>query len=211
MEPLPKTFSLTVQALHFGFAERAVFTNLNLKLASGITLIRGGDGRGKSSLLRLLAGTLEPTSGQICINECSATAQSVAYRAQVFWAEPRTEEFDQLTVLEYFAFQRKHLAQFDGDVLAEVVNGLALELHQHKQLFMLSTGSKRKVWLAAAFASGAAVTLLDEPFAALDGPSISFILTWLSQSALSTRRIWVIADYQAPPGPYLAQVVDLGD
>ena len=41
----------------------------------------------------------------------------------------------------------------------------------------LSAGTRRKVWLAGAFASGAAVTLLDEPFAALDLPTTVSLFT----------------------------------
>jgi hypothetical protein len=44
----------------------------------------------------------------------------------------------------------------------ELIDGLALE-HLFKQIQMLSSGTRRKVWIAAAFASGAALTLLDDP------------------------------------------------
>jgi ABC-type multidrug transport system ATPase subunit len=103
---------------------------------------------------------------------------------------------------------------FDDAVLADVVRGLGLQEQMHKQLFMLSTGSKRKVFLAAAFASSAAVTLLDEPFAALDAASIGFILSWLRSAAnddsKACERAWIMADYLAPEGLRLAQIIDLG-
>ena len=57
-------------------------------------------------------------------------------------------------------------------VLQHLIQAFELTPHLEKPLYMLSTGSKRKVWLAAAFASGAAVTLLDQPFAALDKASV---------------------------------------
>ena len=76
---------------------------------------------------------------------------------------------------------------------------------------MLSTGSKRKVFLAAALASGAQVTLLDDPFAALDTASIRFLLGWLNAAASATDRAWVIAGHVAPDGLPLAQIIDLGD
>jgi energy-coupling factor transporter ATP-binding protein EcfA2 len=74
---------------------------------------------------------------------------------------------------------------------------------------MLSTGSKRKVWLAAALASGAAVTLLDEPFAALDQASINFVLELLADATEHPTRAWVMADYTAPEGVPLAAIIDL--
>jgi energy-coupling factor transporter ATP-binding protein EcfA2 len=76
---------------------------------------------------------------------------------------------------------------------------------------MHSTGSKRKVWLIAALASGATLTLLDEPFAALDKASIRSILAQLKEAAQHASRAWVVADYEAPPGVAMAHTIYLGD
>jgi heme exporter protein A len=73
---------------------------------------------------------------------------------------------------------------------------LSLNDHVSKSMYMLSAGSKRKVWLAAAFASGATLTLLDEPFAALDKASINFLMERLERFNQNTHRAWVIADYE---------------
>ena len=78
-------------------------------------------------------------------------------------------------------------------------------------MYMLSTGSRRKVWLAAAFSAGATLTLLDDPFAALDRPSIAFTLAMLHKAATDPARAWLLADYQAPTGLSLASVIDLPD
>jgi energy-coupling factor transporter ATP-binding protein EcfA2 len=74
---------------------------------------------------------------------------------------------------------------------------------------MLSTGTRRKIFLAAAFASGAAVTLLDEPFAALDKASINMMLELLQEAASHRSRAWVVADYVAPHGVALAASIAL--
>ena len=191
---------LQASGLCFSYPDRQLFNNFSAGITPGITLLCGGDGRGKSTLLKLLAGVLTVQTGQLHINGIDLQAQPANYKAQVFWAEPRTDAFDQLTALDYLASQRSRYAAFDDNVLADMADGLSLQEHLHKQLFMLSTGSKRKVFLAAAFASGAAVTLLDEPFAALDTASIGFILAWLRNEASPTHRAWVIADYAAPNG-----------
>jgi ABC-type nitrate/sulfonate/bicarbonate transport system ATPase subunit len=74
---------------------------------------------------------------------------------------------------------------------------------------MLSTGSKRKVWLSAAFASGAALTLIDQPFAALDAPSIRFLRELLVEASEHTSRAWLLADHAAPAGIAFGTVRDL--
>ena len=79
----------------------------------------------------------------------------------------------------------------------------------HKPLYMLSAGSRRKVWLSAAFASGAALVLIDQPFAALDGPSIRLLREVLQDFSEQSARACVIADYEAPEGVALASTLDL--
>jgi ABC-type multidrug transport system ATPase subunit len=211
MNPASNVTVLKVSALQFGYPGCSLFTDFTVDIPSGITLVRGGDGRGKSTLLRLLAGTLPAQSGQLQINGVDLQAHPANYKAQVFWAEPRSDAFDQLSVPDYFERQRLCHAGFDDALLMVVVAGLGLSEHLHKQLFMLSTGSKRKVFLAAALASGAALTLLDEPFAALDASSIAFLLRHLASALTANDRAWVIADYLVPVGLPLACTIDLGD
>ena len=211
MNPANHTPILQVHDLHFSYPGRKLFTHFSANFPPGITLIRGGDGCGKSTLLRLLVGALPAQSGTLHINGINLQAHQANYKAKVFWVEPRSSAFDQLTVQDYFELQRSSYVDFDDGVLTDITEGLSLQAHLQKQLFMLSTGSKRKVFLAAAFASGAVVTLLDEPFAALDAISIGFILSWLKGAASENNRAWVIADYLAPKELLLAQTLDLGD
>ena len=123
--------------------------------------------------------------------------------------DPRTQAFDALTPRAYWDGVRKHYPAFDSGVLSELIQAFGLDAHLPKSLYMLSTGTKRKVFFAAAFASGATVTLLDEPFAALDRASIDAILELLHEAAAHPGRAWVMADYVAPQGVALAATIAL--
>ena len=202
---------LEVKGLNFRHPERVLFTDWSATLLPGVTLVLGGDGRGKTTLLRLLAGDLPSDEGELCIHGVNLKTHAQDYRRQVFWTEPRTHVFDQITPVEFFDLQRSTHIGFDDGVLALCVQGLALKPELHKQLFMLSTGSKRKVFLAAAFASNAALTLLDMPFAALDKASIGYALSLLDDTAAYPSRAFVVADYAAPAGVRLAALIDLDD
>ncbi|WP_211464772.1 ABC transporter ATP-binding protein [Collimonas silvisoli] len=206
-----RTTILQAVNLTFHYPERELFDNWSADIPAGVTLVRGGDGRGKSSLLRLLAGALPAQAGQLQINDVRWLEQPDAYRRQVFWMEPRSEAFDQMTAREYFASLPAAYPGFDGTLLPALIEGLSLTPHLDKQLYMLSTGSKRKVWLAAAFAAGATLNLLDDPFAGLDKASINFVVKMLNQVANNPAQAWVIALYEAPEGVPLAAVVELGD
>lgn len=204
---------LIIENLSFRYPDPKVelFADLSATIPAGVTLVQGGDGRGKSTLLRLMAGALTADAGRLQLNGAPLKEQAEAYRRQLFWMEPRSTDFDQLTPPQYFESVRALYPGFDETLAKQLAEGLGLEPHIGKQLFMLSTGSKRKVWLAAAFASGAALLLLDEPFAALDAPSIAFVKEQLQAVSTQAGRAAVIADYAAPSGVPLAGVIDLGD
>ncbi len=183
----------------------------NLALPPGVTWVGGGEGRGKSSVLRLLAGDLRVPGAVLQLADASFPAQAAAYLRQVFWMDPRTDAHDAIPASQFLAATAARYPQWDAALQAHLVDVLGLVPHIDKPLYMHSTGSKRKVWLTAALASGATLTLLDEPFAALDKASIRSILALLEDAAQHTQRVWVVADYEAPPGVALAHTIDLGD
>jgi len=206
-----QTAILQAVNLTFHYPEQKLFDNWSAEIPAGITLVRGGDGRGKSSLLRLMAGDLSAQAGELRINDVRLHDQPDVYRQQVFWVDPRSEAFDQMTAHDYFASLHGAYPGFDDALLPALTEGLSLTPHLDKQLYKLSTGSKRKVWLAAAFAAGATLNLLDDPFAGLDKASINFVVKMLNQVAGNLGQTWVIALYEAPEGVPLAAVVELGD
>lgn len=202
---------LEATGLRWSFDKQPLLNLAELKLTPGITWISGGEGRGKTTLLRLLAGDLVAPGSTLVLAGTALHADGAAYRQSVFWMDPRTEAFDQASAVHFFSTTAVRYPAWDFDLLEHLVEALGLQAHQDKPLYMLSTGSKRKVWLAAALASGATLTLLDSPFAALDKTSIGHLLEFFNAAAQHPKRAWVIADYQPPPGVPLTHTIDLGD
>lgn len=192
--------SAVVQIRGLGFAhprQVALFTDWSLDLLPGVTWVGGDESTGKTTLLRLLAGELQPQSGSLRMGAGTTLA----------WAEPRSAAFDALTPTAYWAGLQARYPGWDAPLLADLMDGLALEPHLAKTLTMLSAGTKRKVFLAGALASGATVTLLDEPFAALDRASIELVLEFLQEASAHPSRAWVVADYVAPRGVHAHALV----
>ena len=202
---------LQVEHLCFGYPGVPLFDGLSATIGPGLTLVRGGDGRGKSTLLRLLAGELAPGDGCVRADGVDLAADPCAWRRQVFRPDLDGGAFDQASPAELMEAMRAQWPAFDPAACARFIEGLSLQPHLGKRLIMLSTGSKRKLWLAAAFAAGAPVTLLDDPFGALDRPSVRFVEQMLREAAGSASRAVVFTAYEAPPGLPLADVIDLGD
>ncbi len=180
-----------------------------LQLRPGLTLVRSDDDSDMSHLLRLLSGKVKPRSGQVQWLLHSRPVSTTELERLVFWADPADRSQDQVSVSAYWQQLRGRYPRWNNAMLDELQVELGLTPHLDKALFMLSTGSRRKVALAAALAAGAALTLLDQPYAALDLPSRRCITHCLLDCASQAERIYVMADYEAPEGVPLSQVIDL--
>lgn len=208
----PDTPILQAEGLSFSHSHPVatpLFDQLSLLLLPGVTWVGGDEGSGKTTLLQLLAGAL-PTSGRLQIHGVSLAGNRAAYQRQVAWLDPRDTALDQQTARQIFAAQPRRHPDFDLAALQIHIEGLSLAPHLDKALFMMSTGTRRKVLLAAVMAAQAPVTLLDQPFMALDRPSIDYLLQVLAEAARNPRRAWVVADYAAPGDVTLAGLIKLG-
>lgn len=200
-----------LEGVRLRFPQCEVFADLSADIGPGVTLVRGGESRGKTSLLRIIAGELVPDQGSVRINGKAWPDKRGSLPFTVFWVNPRTEAFNAVSPVEYFNRLQAVYPALKAARVLELAEVLGLAPHLEKPLYMLSTGSRRKVFLVAAFSAGATVTLLDEPFAALDGPSMANVRGLLREAASPPQQIWVLADYEPPPGVALTSIVDLGD
>lgn len=171
---------------------------LSFALRPGLTFISGGEGRGKSSLLRLIAEV--------------ARAQGLS----VWLEQPADATHDQTVARAWLDERRAAATQacWNDALQAALVQAFALDEHLDKPMYMLSAGSRRKLGLVGAAASGAAITLLDVPFAAIDMRSARVLGELLADAADDDARAWVLADYARPAtldDVTLAGEIALGD
>lgn len=203
---------LRAQGVGLAYPGLTLFQDLSFVVPAGLSFVRGGEGRGKTTLLRLMAGELRPTAGRLQLADAGSAPGRDGER--IFWSNLPENRDDPQTPRQWLRDWSERFGDWDRDLLDELIQGFELEAHLDKAMFMLSTGSRRKVWLAGAFASGARLTLLEKPFAALDARSRGLLAELLQEAARHQSRAWVVADYEWPAGLAslkLAQRIDLGD
>jgi ABC-type multidrug transport system ATPase subunit len=210
MTPSATSSILQIQDLHFAYPDQPALANgWSATVGNGVTQLYGDTGSGKSTLLRVLAGVLPASAGQLRVNSAALGADPEAYRRQVFFCEPALEAFDPLGVQACTASLAEGDAGFDQAEWQRLVEAFSLVPHLDKQMFMLSTGSRRKVGLAAALASGRPVVLLDDPVAALDARSIHGLWQAIERRVAQPGRAVIVASSERITAVPLAACIEL--
>ena len=151
--------------------------NLNLNLIEGklITLV-GGNGIGKSTLLRTLTGIQKPIAGDVYLNKKNIKNYSSVDLAQNL-SVVLTEKLppSNLTVYELVALGRQPytnwVGKLSGNDVLKIDNAIQLagiESFQTKKYHQISDGQLQKVLIARALAQDTPIIILDEPTTHLD-------------------------------------------
>lgn len=202
-------FGLQAQALTCVRGERKLFSGLNLSLAAGECLhVRGENGVGKTSLLRLLTGLSKPEAGQVLWNDKAISSDPSVFHRDVLFLGHRDALKEELTALEnlqmYAALDDVKLS------LEKALGALArfgLRGRENLPVHCLSAGQKRRVLMARMFTRGASLWILDEPFNALDVEAIAQLEQLIAEH-LSAKGMVVLTSHQPVTLPNL-KVLDL--
>jgi heme exporter protein A len=155
--------------------DRLLFRRLALNLApGGLLRVLGDNGVGKTSLLRMMAGLLPPTSGEILWQGQALAVQRDAFNACLLYLGHASATHERLDALENlrFAAAATGLAADEAACRAALAD-VGLQRQIGLPCGALSQGQRRRVALARLALAGARpLWLLDEPFAALDVAAI---------------------------------------
>jgi len=166
--------------VRMAFGERIVFERLSCEFPRGkISVILGGSGSGKSTMLRMIGGLVRPQDGRILVDGEDVTRLSerglYALRHKLGMMFQGGALLDSFTVFENLAFPlREHTRKGMGEIteiVRETVDAVGLKNVDALLPGQLSGGMAKRVALARAIVRRPLILLCDEPFSGLDPAS----------------------------------------
>lgn len=210
--PLPSpAATLQLDAVSCTRGGRTLFTDLSQTIGPGELLrVLGANGAGKTSLLRMVCGLLEPAEGQVLWRGQTIAAQRALLGAELVYVGHGAALKDELSPLENLLD-----ACALGGVVASTQQALAalqsagLRGHERTPARRLSQGQRRRSTLARlALSQDVPLWVLDEPFNALDVAATAW-LTTLVETHLLNKGMVLLTSHQDVPIQAAAKVLTL--
>ncbi|MGC7560540.1 phospholipid ABC transporter ATP-binding protein MlaF [Pasteurella sp. PK-2025] len=198
---------IEVKNLTFKRGERTIYDNLNLQVQRGkITAIMGPSGIGKTTLLKLIGGQLQPEKGEIWFDGqdiCQlSNAQLYQARQKMGMLFQSGALFTDISTFDNVAFPLREHTRLPESLIRQIVlmklEAVGLRGAANLMPSELSGGMARRAALARAIALDPDFIMFDEPFAGQDPISMGVILSLIKRlnEALNLTSIVVSHDVQ---------------
>lgn len=170
-----------IRDLHFRYGERLILSGVHMDFPRGkVIAVMGGSGSGKTTILRLIGGQLEPASGHVQVDGKTVhtldTNALYQLRRKMGMLFQHGALFTDLTVYENVAFPLREHTDLPEELLHDLIlmklHAVGLRNAAHLKPAEISGGMARRVALARAIALDPQLILYDEPFAGLDPISL---------------------------------------
>jgi heme exporter protein A len=193
--PIARDTDLIGEGLACRRGGRLVFAGLDFRLAAGgAVVLTGGNGSGKSSLLRLIATLLAPAAGRLLWAGQPVAADPARYRAAIDYAGHLDAIKPALSPRETLSFWAT-LRGVANPAIEAALDRFGLVVAADWPCRWLSAGQRQRLALARLIASPSPVWLLDEPTAALDDDGEARLIATIAEHRTEGGRL-VVATHQ---------------
>ena len=168
---------LLINNLSFSRNETKIFENLNLSLSNKkIIQIKGRNGSGKTTFLKVILNILEPNNGEIIWKGKNIKKNIFDFYKQTKFIMDNNTSTRELSVEDNINFWRGlSSSKLDNEEIFELLNKLNIEKYYKTKVMYLSSGERKKLELIRLILEQKKLWILDEPFNHLDDLSIEIL------------------------------------
>jgi ABC-2 type transport system ATP-binding protein len=190
---------LEVRNVSKQFSGSLAVDNASFRARAGeVTGYLGPNGSGKSTTIKMIAGLINATSGEIAFDGEPIRRDLIAWKRRIGYVPEEPNLYGHLSGFEYLVMvgqlrglpQRAMTGRIEG-----LLHLLALEESRHVSMSAYSKGMRQKVLLAAALLHNPDLLLLDEPFSGLDVSS-ALILRSLIQELADRGKVVLFSSHE---------------
>jgi ABC-2 type transport system ATP-binding protein len=150
-------------------AEQLVLSTINIQLNEGCVVgLLGKNGTGKTTLLHLMAGLLEPCQGKAFVNGFVPFDRNPKFLGDIYFV-PETVYIEHMSIKNYVKAYAQFYPKFDFVKFDRLID--THKLSKSSKMSDLSTGQAKQMVLSFALSTNVSLLLLDEPTNSLDIPS----------------------------------------
>ncbi len=186
---------IEIQNISFARGNFLVLRNISLNINAGeIMMIKGPNGKGKTTLLSNIVNFLEPIEGEIKYNGKIIDNEIVSNN--FLYIGENNFAFDNLSLRQNIDYWLSiHNVTFSKDITLQSIQYLFEELNLNKKFYQLSFGQRKKLQLLLLMLVNKDVWVLDDPFNGLDVSSIAKIMTLIQKKRERNGTI-ILAGHQ---------------
>ena len=168
---------LLINNLSFSRNETKIFENLNLSLSNKkIIQIKGRNGSGKTTFLKVILNILEPNNGEIIWKGKNIKKNIFDFYKQTTFIMDNNTSTRELSVEDNINFWRGlSSSKLNNEEIFELLNKLNIEKYYKTKVMYLSSGERKKLELIRLILEQKKLWVLDEPFNHLDDISIKIL------------------------------------
>ncbi len=177
--------------------ERRLFRGLNFSAQPGeLVEVRGANGSGKTSLLRILCGLAQPVEGEVRWNDKNIRSLGEEYFGSIAYVAHQNGVKDELTAIENLRIAGGVAGNSLGEREAqEILARLGLQKESYLPSRFLSAGQRRRVALARLLITKAELWILDEVLTSLDAAAMALSVGFI-RDHLRNGGMAIIATHQ---------------
>ena len=167
---------IQIQSLSRNYGDFKAVNKVSFEIGKGeVVGLLGHNGAGKTTIMKMITGYLEPTSGEIRVDDLQVGRDTRAIQARIGYLPENCPVWPEMTVIEYLEYQANLQGVSENQIqsrVAEAIRRTALGEKATAPIQTLSRGYRQRVGVAQAILHEPDIIILDEPTNGLDPTQI---------------------------------------